>query len=549
MSSTPTPAATTESEERSAAIRCLFPSDSSQDSADGEVADDSQIENDGSQSAAAETVTVVEPISPQPDVLPSDSEKTIDYELLQKTTTADPAVYTPEHSPSSENGDSVLDTSAGSQAIEEMDDTQDRNVMEHDEFKELIVSRAEQRRIVRNSTRPTLWRHQRRPMASLCLFDAVDDGVCLAMTGLLWSIDNRMYEIVLVCTLGWAAPRKKKSHQIGVNQPIYVLIRDASKQGSAVKFEQLLRCLASVLFREGRPHSDVNFQDIASAKKIVETFTEKNARDYDAWGGIHYLYTRHEIEQRRREEAEAAARLQQKRDEAARKRQARIERMSKKRELAELKRQEREARIAAEKARNKTEKAVKERRKREIASVVRVVVTKACKKLEAELHEQFAKSIETSRAEIEADLGHRLSQVEEAVESNMVHRETFSNHKTHVDKRFKKLLVKVKKLGEDAEKISCVDEENDVVPRKRVKKARGGYRRPEALQSLSNYRPAEMSMAMMSPEITMPASTLHVTARGMHPDVWGSQRLHPMTHAAGHTPYASSIFGQRTYNR
>ena len=548
MSATSTPAATTESEERSSAIRCLFPSDSSQDSADGEVADDSQISNTGSQSAKKAPVTVVEPISP--DVHPSDdSEQTIDYELLKQTTTADPAVNSPEQSPSSEDGDSVLDTSAGSQAIEEMDDSQDRNVMEHDEFKELIVSRAEQRRIVRNSARPTLWRHQRRPMASLCLFDAVDDGVCLAMTGLLWSIDNKMYEIVLVCTLGWTAPRKKKSIRIGINQPIYVLIRDAIKQGSIVKFEQLLRCLASVLFREGRPHSDVHFQDIASAKKIVTTFVENNRRNYDAWAGIRYLHTRHEIEQRRKEEAEEAARLQEKRDEAERKRQARLEREEKKRELAELKRQERQARIAAEKARNKTEKAVKERRKREISSVVRVVVTKACKKLEAELHEQFAKAIETSRAEIEADLGHRLSQVEEAVETNMVHRETFDNHKSHVDKRLKKLLGKVKKLGEDAEKISCGDGENDVAPRKRVKKARAGWRRPEALQTLSNYSPAAASMAMMSPEITLPASALHMAARGMHPDVWGSQRLHPMTHAAGHTPYVSSIFGQRAYDR
>ena len=86
-----------------------------------------------------------------------------------------------------------MDTS-GSQAIEEHDDgTPDHNIMEHDEFKELIVSKAERRRIVRNSARPTLWRHQRRPMASLCRFDAVDDGVCLAMAGVLWSIDNKCF--------------------------------------------------------------------------------------------------------------------------------------------------------------------------------------------------------------------------------------------------------------------------------------------------------------------------------------------------------------------
>ena len=77
-------------------------------------------------------------------------------------------------------------------------------------------------------------------------------------------------------------------------------------QGSEIKFEQLHRCLASVLFREGRPHSEVNFQNMGQTKQLVENFTKANVRDYEAWGGIKYLYTRNEIEQRRREQAEAS---------------------------------------------------------------------------------------------------------------------------------------------------------------------------------------------------------------------------------------------------
>ena len=214
---------TSESEERSAAIRCLFPSDSSQESANSQVPEESQsqIENDESQFAAqvAKKVTVVDPISPQQDVDPSTctpehslTPEDSDVSPLspnEKTASPDPAAYTPEHSPASDGSESNLDTSC-SQAIEEMDDNNDPNVMDHYEFKELIVSKSEQRRIVRNSARPTLWRHQRRPMTSLCAFDAVDDGVCIAMTGVLWSIDARMYEIVLVCTLGWADPKKRK---------------------------------------------------------------------------------------------------------------------------------------------------------------------------------------------------------------------------------------------------------------------------------------------------------------------------------------------------
>ena len=128
------------------------------------------------------------------------------------------------------------------------------------------------------------------------------------------------------------------------------------------------------------------------------------------------------------------------------KRQSKLEREARKRELAALKRQDHQARVVAEKARNKTVRVERERRKREISSVVRVVTTKTCKKLESKLHEQFAEVIETSRSEIEDDLGHRLVQLEKAVESNLIHRETFSNHQSYVDKGLKKLLNKGKDL-------------------------------------------------------------------------------------------------------
>lgn len=537
----------TESQERSSAIRCLFPStDSSQES---QVPEDSQseIENNAeSQSSAAATVNVVEPISPDQQDGPSTCTPDVSPIVpSDETVTTDPAAYTPEeHPPADDEDDSVLDTSC-SQAIEETDDANDPDVMEHDEFKELIVRQSVQRRIVRNSARPTLWRHQRRPMASLCAFDAVDDGVCIVATGVLWSIDGRMYEIVLVCTLGWVDPKCKKSHQVGFNQPIYVLLRDAGMQGQEIKFVQLHRCLAAVIFREGRPHSEVNFQDIGNAKKLVNIFIRDNARAFEAWGKINYLYTRNEIVQRQKEEAEVARRLQEKRDEVERKRQARLEREAKKREIATLKRQERQARIAAEKARNKTAKAEMARRKREIESAVRVVTSKACRKLEDTLQNQFAKAIETSRAELEADLGHRLAQIEEAVESNLVHRETFAKHQSNVDKRLKKLLSKVKKLGEDAEKVAaCVGDENDnapSAPKKRLKRTGSSWPRQEAMQALSvaNYP----CTTIMSPDMRMAARRLPMSP---HPAVWRTAGMHPMSHG-GHPQYMNSIFGQSEY--
>ena len=434
-----------------------------------------------------------------------------------------------------------------------MDNDHDANVMEHDEFKELICGKAEQRRIVRNTSRPTLWRHQRRPHASLCMFDAVDNGIYIAMTGVLWSIDARMYEVVLVCTLGWSQPQNKKSHQLGFSQPIYVLLRDACMQGNEIKFCQLHRCLASVLFREGRPQSEVNFQDIGQAKKLVEAFTDKNQRDYESWEGIHYLYTRSEIEQRRKEQQEVARRLEEKAAAAQRKREAKEERQRKKRELHVLRKKERETRIAAEKAARKTAKAQNAKRKREIASVVRVIVAEACKNLNDELQAEFAKAIETSRAEVEGDLGHRISQVEEAVESNLVHREAFSKYRTRVDKRFNKVNRKVKRVAEEGENVvtRAVDENDDpcLSPQKRVKKI--NRRRSTALCPSQPVSASNFPSTMMSPQMVMTADRLRMTPRPVNSDVWGAPHVQTMFHNNVYDNHRcmSSIFGQRNYIR
>ena len=431
MSTTPTPSA--ESQERSATIRCLFPdTESSQESQESQSSEN-QSQNDESQStpelhegsAAAESeIQVVEPMSPEQD---------------SETINPDPAAYTPEHGPTTEDSETPLEHDSasadpnpaactperspatdGSQAIEVLDSNHNADMMEHDEYKELICHKTEQRRIVRNTSRPTLWRHQRRPLASVCMFDAVDNGVCIAMTGVMWSVDARMYEVVFVCTLGWSDPQNKKSHHVGFSQPIYVILRDACLKGIEIKFCHLLRCLASVLFREGRPKSEISFKDVGRAKKLVDAFAEKNERNYDAWQKISYLYTRSEIEAQRQEEQEVQRRREEKAAAARRKRAAKEEKQRKKRELQALQKKEREARVAADKAAKKIARAQQAKRKREVQSIVRVIVQEAIKNLNDELQEEFANAIETSRAEVDGDLGHRISQVEEAVENNLV---------------------------------------------------------------------------------------------------------------------------------
>ena len=570
MSNTPTPSA--ESQERSAAIRCLFPdTESSQESQESQSQNDesqSTPELDGRSAAAESAIHVVEPMSPE-----QDSEK--------ETINPDPAAYTPEHGPTTEDSETPLEHDSasadpdpaactperspatdGSQAIEMLDSNHNADMMEHDEYKELICHKTEQRRIVRNTSRPTLWRHQRRPLASVCMFDAVDNGVCIAMTGVMWSVDARMYEVVLVCTLGWSDPLNKKSHHVGFSQPIYVILRDACLKGMDIKFCHLLRCLASVLFREGRPKSEISFKDVGRAKKLVDAFAEKNGRNYDAWQKISYLYTRSEIEARRLEEEEVQRRREEKAAAARRKREDKQEKQRKKREIQALQKKEREARVAAEKAARKTARAQAAKRKREIQSIVRVIVQEACKNLNEELQEQFANAIETSRAEVDGDLGHRISQVEEAVENNLVHQETFSKYRASVDKRFNKLAKKLKKVmviadGEHVAARAVPEDENDVPclpPQKRVKKTKV-WRQSTALCPIQPVSESDFPSAssVMSPQMIMPAARMRMgTPRPVNSEVWGAPRIHTMfqdnVYDNNHQ-YMSSIFGQRHYTR
>ena len=102
----------------------------------------------------------------------------------------------------------------------------------------------------------------RRPKASLCVVDAVDNGKLLGKTGLIWSIDGTAYQIVLVGTVGWAKPRNTRSSSVNYSNPIYVFLRSATLQGQVFKFGNLKRIVASVLFREGRARLKVHVPSI-----------------------------------------------------------------------------------------------------------------------------------------------------------------------------------------------------------------------------------------------------------------------------------------------
>ena len=306
-------------------------------------------------STVPSSVSAVTPPSTSVVTPPSTSAVTPAVSPAERTIVTD----TPNMSPN------VDSSSSQAHSIDDVSD--DHDDMEHDEYLAHTVSKSDTRRIVRGTCNPVIWRHQRRPKTSICVFDAVDDGVCLAQTGLLWSLDDKLYEVVLVASLGWTEQRNTRSHNVNYSNPLYIILRSATLQGKAIKFSQLKRVVASTLFREGTPHHSVHFPAISCAVNLTKAFVEKHQRSLDKWSGINYLKTESQkLKQRleaekvkRMKEAELARKLKQ--------RQQREENLRKKRQLIELKRAEQQTRKQIEIAARRTVKAEQQKRARQIS--------------------------------------------------------------------------------------------------------------------------------------------------------------------------------------
>ena len=350
----------------------------------------------------------------------------------------------------------AADTSAEDQFDGDVNDNPD--IMEHDEYKELVVAKSEGRHSLRSTNRPTLWRHQRKPMACLCVYDAIDDGICLAQVGILWSVDCTTYEIILVASLGWQEQRARRSHQISYNNPIYIILRSAHLHGSEIRFEQLIRVLATVLFREGRPHSTVHFPSLALSREMSEAFVDCYQRDIDKWCNIKYLRTRKEEQQIEVEKQKQALLLKKKEAAAKRKRVAQERSAEKKRQLAELKREQVRAKRVAAAASRKAKKVEEQRRGRQIQRQIKAQVLASLREVETTLTSKFAEDIARSRSEVEAELVARLQVCEDGLSARLqvcedaseqttnttVSRSAFDKYKSTVDKRFKALSKKIK---------------------------------------------------------------------------------------------------------
>lgn len=490
-------------------------------------------------------------------------------------TNSSPAVQSNVSPPSTVSQPPSAST-VGSEAQDAGDVSSEEDTMEHDEYKELIVSKTQSRRIVRNSTRPTLWRHQRRPKASICLYDAIDDGVCLVQTGLLWSIDGQLFEIVYVSSLGWVQQKATRSHQVAFNNnPIYVVVRAASLQGREIEFDQLQKLVAATVFREGRACSVVSFRDIAKAQELATDFVNKHERDYTAWAAINYMRTNKELEEQRKQEQETARKLREQEENRARRIREKEEAVQKQKELRDLKRKEELAKRAAVAAAKKTARAESEKRRRQIQRVVTIAVASAVRKVEKNLEGDVIDRVEKLREELDTNLGNRIAQCEDAVENLLVTKACFEKFKTTMDGSFEKFKTtmdkRLKNLARKKKKAVQHNEENEdpAPPLKRSKSkawTRTEENQPPMVRS-NSLPPPTTSMPsnyVMRPAMSHPA-TLRMSShsRPRHPSFWVHGHGHvdsPMQplqdttimdprNIVGTPRYMSPVFGQRNYAR
>lgn len=531
-------------------------------------------------SAAPETPAT--PVNSAPDVPPTP--------VNNASTDGDDTSPTDSVSQPSTDGDDTRPTDSvsqppsasttGSQARDVGDVDFGLDTMEHDEYRELVCSKAESRRIVRHSARPTIWRHHRRPKASICVYDALDNGVCLIQTGLIWSVDGVLYEVVLVSSLGWVEQKARRSHQVSfTNNPIYVVIRAAALQGTEIYFHQLRKLVAATVFREGRPSSVVSFEQITQAKQLAKQFVDKHQRAYQKWVDITYLRTSKEL-QALKEEAEKQARMQIEKEEAEMLRQQeKEEAMRKKLELAELKRKEVEAKRAAAAAAREIAKAEDNKRTRTIKREVKAAVLNTVNKMEGNLQAMLVGQIDTLRAEMEADMGHRIAQCEDAVENLLVTKSSLTKVKATMlkdikttmkdiktkmlkdikimmDKRVKNMMTKKKSKPDNSSNAENVE---PAPPAKRAKPSDAHV--PLSMMSLPPEQKAAVSVTndfAMCPTMSG-RRTLRMTP---HPSAvprswWIRNDMSPSQeaivihrqHALGTPRYMSPVFGQRNYSR
>lgn len=238
------------------------------------------------------TPSVLDTASPDTDVSASQDTHVSASQDSLATLPHAPSPYDPENvacaSASAEDTSPSTSVSSSSQAKEVTDVTSDNNKLEHDEYFEIVLKDANERKMVRPITRrPRLWQHHTSTLPALLAFDAIDDGVRLATAGIVWILDDRSCEIVCIASLGWKSRKgNSRSHQVRASGPIYAFVREADRAGTPADFSHISKVHIHSLFSKGEPASQVNVLAIQQARGIKDVFISDNQRACKSWKAV-----------------------------------------------------------------------------------------------------------------------------------------------------------------------------------------------------------------------------------------------------------------------
>lgn len=151
------------------------------------------------------------------------------------------------------------------------------------------------------------------------------------------------------------------------------------------------------------------------------------------------------------------------------------------------------------------------RRQRQIARQVKAAVLGAVQNLESDLQTALFERVDTTRAEIESDLGNRIKQIEDAVENMLVTKRMFEEMKTAMEKSLRTAINKYfKSIKRKSKKPEVFNDENSVPPAPPLKRTRSKVR----VASAQNNVPSEHQTAMSQ---SHPLPRAAATTASMHP--------------------------------
>lgn len=408
-----------------------------------------------------------------------DSLSTLPRSTTENSTSAQPRdTDTESHVSASQDSASTPESetsptasvSSSSQAREVADFTDGGSTIEHDEYLSNLLDSNCNRTMVRPMTRrPRLYQHQPHTHLALLVFDGIDDGVRLAATGLLWCMNERHYEVVLLGSVGWRNRKNNsRSHQVRPAGPVYAFVRDVAYIGKVVQFSQLRKVNVHDLFTKATPLAEVDVALVKKSQQLREDFLAETKRDTQSWTGVptfkfltgakkrdsHNVMSVEDgdqpqckrskrLEKQRQEISKQAKLLEAKAAElkkAAEAKAAKIQKAAEARKArAEALKRTRELRAEIKTVVRETLDSFKQSMNRKLNSV-RGSLGKSKKKMETDLNKRLANVSDDVRQALEGELGSRVKDLAHKVDDLTSGLEESNELRVQCSKRMRKML-------------------------------------------------------------------------------------------------------------